>query len=136
MKQIIHIGLCGLFLSACAHHRDVRPGDDGIHRVVIQTDDKEEGSRDAIAQANDFCEERHKYAAVIQENQKYTGTMDEQSYNKVKTASTVAKTVGGAAYVFGGKNESNVGGIMGLGGVAADAATGKGYTIEMKFRCK
>ncbi len=38
--------------------------------------------------------------------------------------------------VFGGQRESNLGGIVGLGGAAADAAIGNGYTVEMKFKCK
>lgn len=36
---------------------------------------------------------------------------------------------------MGGKRESNVGGIAGLGGVGIDSALGKGYTIEMSFKC-
>lgn len=63
-------------LSACATHHDVRPGVDGIHRVVIQTDDTEAGAREAIRQSNNFCKEQNK-----------------------------------------------------------DAALGKGYTVEMKFKC-
>ena len=58
MKQLL--GLIGilLLLSACAHHRDVRPSADGIHKVVVRAEDTDEGSRDAIKQANHFCEER------------------------------------------------------------------------------
>lgn len=39
-------------------------------------------------------------------------------------------------HVFGGKKESNVGGIVGLGGVVAETAAGTGYKYEMKFKCK
>lgn len=132
----VFLGLASiLFLGSCAHHRDVRAGADGIHKVVVMTDDADEGSRDAISQANHFCEERKMAAAFIQEDKKYTGSMKEDDYKKLKTAGKVAGVVGSTAYVFGGKNESAAGGLVGLGGLAADAAAGKGYTVEMKFKC-
>jgi hypothetical protein len=121
--------------AACAHHRDVRPGTDGLHKVVVRAADKEEGSRDAIAQANDFCKGQQKIAAFEEENEKYTGDLDEKSYQTTKRISKVAKVVGGTTWVMGGKRESNIGGIVGLGGTAADAALGEGYTITMKFKC-
>lgn len=124
-----------ILIFSCAHHRDVRPGADGIHRVVIQTSDKSEGARQAIAQANNYCEEYKKHPAFIDEKQAYTGDMDEQKYNTGKKLSKAAKVVGGAAWVFGGRNESNAGGVVGLGGAAADAALGDGYTVTMSFKC-
>ncbi len=126
-----------IFFIGCAHHQDVRPGADGVHRVVVSTDDKEAGSRDAIAQAEHFCEKRGgKYPAFINEEDKYVGDMDEKTYKKSKTAAKVAKAAGSALWVFGGKNESNAGGIVGLGGGIADQALGKGYKVEMKFKCQ
>ena len=125
----------GLFVGACAHHRDVRPGEGGVHRVVVQTSEGESGSRDAIAQANHFCKESGQHAVVVNEEQKYTGDLDEKTYNGVKRASKVAKTVGGGVWTFGGKRESDVGGIVGLGGTAAEQALGNGYRVEMKFKC-
>ena len=129
------IAISFLFLTSCAHHRDVRASADGVHRVVVQTDDKEEGSRDALKQANHFCEERKQSAAIVTEDQKYTGTMDEATYRNSKIAAKVAQAAGGAGYVFGGKNERTAGGIVGVGGGIADGALGNGYTVEMKFKC-
>lgn len=120
---------------SCAHHRDVRPGVDGIHRVVVRTDDKEEGSRSAISQANAFCDKNKKSAAFIEENQQYTGDMDEKDYQAGKKMSKVAKVIGGTTWALGGKKESSAGGIVGLGGAAADAALGEGYTVTMSFKC-
>ena len=134
--KILSLSTLVLILSSCAHHPDVRPGASGVHRVVIQTDDQEQGSREAISQANSFCKEQNKYAAFIDENKKYTGSMDESDYKMAKTASKVAGMAGGAAYVFGGKNESNAGGIVGMGGAIANQALGKGYVVEMKFKCQ
>lgn len=136
MKKITFVCLLSLIYAGCAHHRDVRPGTDGVHRVSVQTDNKEEGARDAISQANHYCDQYKKSAAFMEENQKYTGDMDEKSYKKAKTVAKVAQGVGGAAWVFGGKNESNAGGIVGLGSGIADGVLGKGYTVEMKFKCQ
>jgi len=135
LKQITLVFGSIFLLASCAHHRDVRAGVDGVHRVVVATEDEDKGTRDAISQANHFCEERKMTAAFIDENKKYTGSMKEDDYKKLKTAGKVAGVVGSAAYVFGGKNESAAGGLIGLGGMAANAAAGKGYTVEMKFKC-
>lgn len=133
--RFILFACVSLFLSACAHHRDVRAGVDGIHRVVITSDDKEKGAREAIRQATNFCEERKLSPAFVNEDTQYKGDMDEKDYNTAKKATKAAKILGGATYVLGGKTESNVGGIVGLGGVVADGVLGKGYSVEMKFKC-
>lgn len=127
-----------LLLGACAHHRDVRPGAEGINRVVIKSDDQDDATRDAISQANHYCKEKknNTSAAFIDESKKYTGDMDEKTYKNAKRATTVAKTVGGTVWAMGAKKESNIGGIAGIGGAAADEAFGKAYTVEMKFKCQ
>ncbi len=123
-------------LASCAHHKDVRPGADGIHRVIIQTTGDESEKRNVIDQANHFCKEQNQYAAFVTEEQKYTGQMDEKSYQNTKVVSKVLKTVGSGAYVFGGSKESNAGGIGGvLAGQAAGSAIGEGYTVDMQFKC-
>lgn len=71
----------------------------------------------------------------MEEKKAYTGKMKEEDYRTGKTVSKVAQAVGGAAFVFGGKNESTAGGIVGLGGGIADGALGKGYTFDMSFKC-
>lgn len=116
MKHIILSLVAGVVLVGCAHHRDVRAGVDGVHRVVIQTEGDEADKRNAFDQAEHFCKEQGKYAAIIEEKQNYTGHVDESTYNNAKTASKVLKTVGSGAYVFGGKNERSAGGIGVLAG--------------------
>ena len=131
------VGLLSLlWLVACAHHKDVRPGPDGIHKVVVQAEDNEQGTRNGIEQASHYCKQSNKEAAFLTEDKKYTGTMDESDYRKAKTAAKVATAAGAATHVFGGRNESTVGGVVGLGGGIADQALGKGYTVEMKFKCQ
>lgn len=136
MIKMILTAIGILFLGACAHHRDVRPGADGIHSVVVTTDDKEQGSRDAISQANHYCGESKRQAAFVNEEQKYTGDMDEKTYKAGKRISKAAEMVGGTVWTMGGKRESNAGGVVGLGGATADSVLGKGYTVTMKFKCQ
>lgn len=134
-KQFLLISVLSLLFSACAHHPDVRAGADGVHRVVIAANDNEEGSREAIRQANSFCKERNLAPAFINENAQYKGDMDEKDYKMAKNATKAAQIIGGSTYILGGKRESTAGGIVGLGGVVADNVLGKGYTVEMKFKC-
>ena len=120
MKKLVAAFALTLLLPACAHHNDVRPGDKGIHRVVISTDDTQQGSRNAIDQANHFCKQKgeHYYAVILKEDKKYTGSsMSEQEYGQAKTATKFAKNIGI------------------LGGAEADSAVGNGYNVEMKFKC-
>ncbi|MEC9283330.1 MAG: hypothetical protein VX642_11495 [Bdellovibrionota bacterium] len=82
-----------------SHHRDVRPGMNGLHRVVVKTSTTDKG----IRHANHFCDEREKVAAFSKDEQvKYTGDMDEKGYENTKRVTTVSKAVGGAAWFFGG----------------------------------
>ena len=138
MKSLSLLSLLGLLvlISACAHHRDVRAGVDGVHRVELKSEDPENGARNAISQANHYCEQFDKSAAFLAEDKKYTGTMSESDYNSAKTASKIAQGIGSAGYVFGGRNEKTAGGIVGLGGSIARGAIGDGYTVEMRFKCQ
>jgi hypothetical protein len=135
-KLLLVLSSIALVLNACATYKDVRPGVDGVNRVVIPTDDKDAGSREAIRQANNYCQSKKKEAAFIDEKSQYTGDMDESTYKNSKRVAKVAKTVGGTVWALGGKKESNVGGIAGVGGAAADQALGNGYQVEMKFKCQ
>lgn len=128
--------ILSLMLVACGHHRDVRPGTDGIHRVQVVGEDEKKSQRDAIAQANHFCDERYeKVAAIEKESTKYTGSMDEGNYRAAKTASKVLTGGGSSAWVFGGKKERNVGKVATGAGNVLDQATGEGYTTRMTFKC-
>jgi hypothetical protein len=134
LKTLALISL--LTLGACAHHRDVRPSEDGVHRVILMTPEKNFDGQEALGQAQHYCEEQKERAVIVSESNQYIGSMDENSYSKAQTAAKVAQSVGSAAYIFGGKKESNAGGVVGLGGIAAQGAIGSGYRFEMKFKCQ
>jgi len=134
----LSIILLNMFLIACAHHRDVRPGAEGLHRVVVLGDNEGDGERNAISQANHYCKEveGNKYAAFVKEETKYQGQMDEDTHKTVRTASKAAGVVGGGMSVFGGRRESNAGkAIMGAGAVGG-VVTNNAYKTEMQFKCQ
>ena len=137
MKKLI-LCLPVLILSACAHHRDVRPSADGVHRVVTRGPEKDDVERDAISQANHYCSEvRKSSAAFVSEGTKYTGSMDESTHKTARNASKAATVVGSGMSVLGGQNESNAGGLIGGAGVVGGIMTGgDAYTTEMKFKCQ
>lgn len=140
MKNIKIISLMTLILlsAACAHHPDVRPGADGVHRVVLAADFKEatDEGRDAMKQADEYCKESGKKAAVVEENCKYTGSMKEDDYIAAKKAARIANAVGDVISGIGYGKHAETGESVKDSGRGADDAIGKGYTYEMKFKCQ
>lgn len=120
-----------LFLISCGHHRDVRPGANGVHRVVISTPDTQEGQQNALRQANHYCKQYEKHAAIYKESAKYTGSLDEKTYNTTRMFSRAAKTAGSPSYGNGGRKQSKLAGY----GSSLDSALGNGYVVEMSFKC-
>ena len=135
MKKIALVLFLASGLVGCAHHKDVRPGESGIHRVLVTAEDGETGARNAISQANHFCKEQNKSAAFIDEKKDYKGSMAESDYKTAKTIAKIAQGVGGMGYVLGGKHEKDAGAVIGLGGGVASGVIGKGYSVDMKFKC-
>jgi hypothetical protein len=124
-------------LMGCAHYPDVRPGAEGLHKVAVTAEDKEQGARNALNQANDYCGESDKKAAIVDENSKYTGDMSEKDYNKAKKISKVVGAAGSTVGVFSRDQKTkDAGWAVGMGGGIADGAFGKAYTVEMKFKCQ
>jgi hypothetical protein len=115
MKKSLMLIMTAFLFTACAHHRDVRPGVNGVHRVVLQCDDRQQGAREAISEANHFCEQNGRHAAFLKERQKYSGSMDENSYRTAKGITRGARTAG----VMGARNRSssNLGLITVSGGM-------------------
>ena len=127
-----------VLIAACAHtYKDVRPGVDGIHHVVVFGNGDGDGEREAIAQANSYCKnEKHLSAVFMNENTKYQGTMDEETNRTVRDASKAAGAVGIGMGVFGGRREAGAGQIaMGAGSVGT-IMTHNAYKTEMTFQCK
>jgi hypothetical protein len=143
MKTPLRIRLAALTLplalgfAACAHHRDVRPGADGIHRVVVRASERESAERSAISQAEDFCDERHLAPAFVNEQTQYTGKMDEGTRDTLHKASTAAMILGGGVGIGTYGAARTAGGAVGTAGAAGAIMTGgKDYTADMRFKCQ
>ncbi len=137
MKKNLLFTLTALFIAGCASYDHVRPGADGIHRVVIRGEEKESVESAAIAEANNYCKEFNKMAAFTAEDTKYTGSMDESTHKTIKKASTAASVGGSMMGVMGGSREKNVGqGLFGLGAVGGSILDGDAYTADMRFKCQ
>ena len=133
---LFFVGIVLLSMS-CAHYRDVRPSSSGDHYVSFLTERKGEGFKEGFAQAKDYCDDvMEKKALQVKEKSEYVGSMDEDDYNKAKTASKLVGAIGGAGAVFGGKKEKKAGGVAAVGGGIADSSLGKGYKYTMWFKCK
>lgn len=137
MKKASLLSLAALtLLASCGHHRDVRPGANNQHSVNVRGEDEEATSREALAQANHYCGEFDKSAAIVDESTKYVGDMSEDNYKTMKTASKVGGRIGGAVFTSGSKNATRDGSRVYTGaGVLSDIA-GEGYVTRMRFRCQ
>lgn len=70
--SILLVLLLGLTYS-CAHHNDVEPKSDGVHSVTITDEDPKNQRRQAIKQANYYCQQKSK-AAIFSEQETETLT--------------------------------------------------------------
>lgn len=123
--KLFPVLLFPLALAACAHHgsyEDVRPGEEGINSVRLKVNDEVEGSREAIRQAREYCDELDKKPAIVDEKTRYIGEMTEENYKRLKRASKAAGTISGG--VLGKKGDE-----------AISEYAGVPYEVEMKFRC-
>jgi hypothetical protein len=140
MRTFIRLLIASLFVisfASCAHHRDVRPGADGIHRVVVRAQDKDQAERNAISQAEHYCEQSQKLPGFMDEKTQYTGSMDESTRDTVRKASTAALVLGGAGTVAGSNGVRTGGSVLGgAGAVGAIMTSGNDYVSEMRFKCQ
>lgn len=134
MKKAIFL-LGFLALGACAHHQDVRPGANGVNTVMVRADEDDSGGRDALSQANHYCESIGKRPVILKEKSAYKGSLSEENYKTTRTVGKVASAVGGTVAVFGGRQERKLGQLGLLGGIGAGAVASDGYQHQMSFRC-
>ncbi len=112
LRLFLILFFCSSFLlQGCAtnHRKDVRPGLDGLHRVIIPTDDIAEASREAVVQAENYCQEISKSAYFFNDDA------------KMKNANRTSNNT-----MTSGKSEPTEEG---------GDSTGKKYTVDMMFKC-
>lgn len=123
-------------VSGCASYEHVRPGADGVHHVIIRGVDKTDVEKEAIGEAKAFCDDRKLSAAFVQEESKYTGSMNESTHKNIGKVSGAAAAGGGMMKVLGGSKEKNIGeGLFGAGAVGTMFQDKDAYTADMKFKC-
>jgi hypothetical protein len=144
MKRTVLAALAApIVFAGCAttpapYYPDVRPSAEGAHRTVLSMERKTGDFQGAFRQARDFCGDVHaKRPVVVSEASRYVGTMDESTYNSIKTATQVAMGVGGAVGVFADKQRaSNAGFGTAMAGGIGHQAMGAGYESTVTFRCE
>ena len=117
MKALLMVGLVyssTVLFSACAtnHRLDVKPGIDGLHRVTVRTVDVTDGNREAVQQAENYCNEINKSAFFYNDEGKMKGA------NKTGTNTTPSN-----------KKEVN------SDGQEQAVEDDKKYVIDMIFKC-
>ena len=125
-----------VILASCASHTHVRPGANGIHRVVIRGVEKQQVEQAAIREAGSFCGTKNMSPAFVDEKTAYTGSMDESTHKMIGKVTKAASVGGGMMGVMGGQKEKNVGqGIFGAGVVGSTLQDEEAYTSDMSFKC-
>lgn len=126
-----------LLAVGCAHHRDVRPGAEGVNRVVIRGPDRGPLERDAISQAEHYCEQFKKTPAFTSDDTKFTGSGSEETHKTMRGVSKAVTAGGGMVSVFGGDTERNTGRVATGAGVVGGMLTDQeAYTVDMRFKCQ
>jgi len=123
---------------SCAHHRDVRGGADNVHSVTVRGTEKTYTERDAISQADDYCDQWEKRAGILTQKSGYIGTtMDETTRDTVRKASTAAILLGGVGSASADDDDVRHGGnVVGAAGTVGAVMTGgENYETTMTFKC-
>lgn len=135
---VLTLTAIALLVTSCAHHRDVRPGADGHHRIIVRAPEERAAEQDALKQAQTYCKKHGKKSpAILEEKTEYEGSMDENQRKTIRNASKAAGVVGGSMGVFGGRKERNAGAVVGGAGAVGAIMTGDdAYVTQMTFLCQ
>ena len=129
-----------LLLSLVGCMPNVLPSADGVHSVVLMTDNKQEGTFYAKNQAKRYCKRKQNKKNYFVENQtiSYVCDMDEAKYIRAKKAAAAAEMAGVATSTASGEDSNGelVGDILASAGAITNATLGDCYEVKMHFVCK
>lgn len=128
------ISIVALVAGCSSAEVRVMPQEDGTVRVTSRDHDKEGAEEAALDAAKDYCKDKKKEAVFSKDNTKYTGTMNENTRDTVKKASTAAMILSPAVGVGAGAGGGSV--LGGAGVVGASMTSGKDYMSELLFKCQ
>ncbi len=135
LKKCLDVAFVLTTLGACAHHRDVRVSESGVHSVIIQTEFKDEGFDAARPQAEHFCEQSKKSVVIVEEKSEFVGDGQEEVYNRTKKIAKAAEVGGMSVAALGGQKERPIGAGVGVAAGVMDQALGQGYKYTLTFKC-
>lgn len=129
--------LCVSLLGFTGCVGDVRPGPDGIHSVLLLTDDKAEGSRGALRQAKRWCKRDDQQFVIHEEITAFVCDMDEADYLRAQQLAAAAQAAGSVTSSSAEEDSrtETIGDILQTAGIAAEEALGDCYEIELLFEC-
>jgi hypothetical protein len=140
IKGLAALGLivyASLFLNGCRTTKDVMPGENGINRVSLKTSDGDGGRNKAVKEAKRYCSKRNQEAIFLSDKTEYKGTMDEETRNTIRNASTAAMVVGGMAQSGAVTPLIDPAGVLPAAGMAGHIMTSNNdYQTEVKFKCQ
>ena len=128
-----------LLLSLIGCMPNVLPSADGVHSVVLLTDDKQEGTYYAMRQGKRYCKRAEKKTFYVEDQTvSYVCEMDEQKYIRAKKAAEAAELAGLATSTASDEDSSGqiVGDILITAGAVTDATLGDCYEVKIHFVCK
>ena len=115
-----------LLVSLVGCMPNVLPSSDGIHSVVLFTDNKQDGTFEAKKQAKRYCKRKEKKQYYVEDQTiSYVCAVDEVKYIRAKKAAAAVGMTGIATSTG-----------LASAGLIADAAIGDCYEVKMHFVCK
>ncbi|NOU52285.1 hypothetical protein HG263_17285 [Pseudoalteromonas sp. JBTF-M23] len=134
MKNTIISLTTTVLLAACAHHDDVRPGE-GKHYVVIKAVDRDQGMKEALGQAEHFCDKTKNSLVVINENVDYQGEKSEKDYLDSRSTAEFVTEASTWLWILGDGHVDDAGAVAAIAGVVALESMDAPYTVTVNFRC-
>lgn len=130
--------IASVFTSGCSTAKvRVMPGEEGVNRVIADDIEKDGAEKASVDAAEDFCKERHKHAVFFKNETKYTGSMNEDTRNTIRSASRAASIVGFQTRTASAGTGMSSPGLLENAGTAGSSMTNnRDYKSEMTFKCQ
>ncbi|CAM4243008.1 hypothetical protein [Pseudoalteromonas byunsanensis] len=135
MKNLLIAVTTAAILSACAHHDDVRPGNNSQHYVVIKSVDRNEGIKEALSQATHYCEQSQGTMIVLNETVEYTNEIPEHDYLKTRSTTEFITEAGSWLWILGDGYVDDVAAVATIAGAGKLHSMGAPYSVTVNFRC-
>ncbi len=118
---------------------NVLPSADGVHSVVLMTDNKQEGTFYAKNQAKRYCKRKEKKQYYVEDQSiSFVCQMDEAKYIRAKKAAAAAEMAGIATSTASDEDSNGelIGDVLASAGAITDATLGDCYEVKLHFVCK